>query len=424
MAIEQPAGVRPPIADGRPPGSRLACLDAFRGFDILVMIFVNYLAGMAGIPFLLRHAAADMDACTLTDVVFPGFLFIVGVAIPLSLIKRIQAGDPPLRLAGRIAVRSAALLFLGVIMVNREYFSEAAAGMSRDLWYFLAFAAIVIIWKITPSAASPGRRRAERAAKAAAGFVLLLLLILFRGTAASGAVVWLRPSWWGILGMIGWAYLLSSLAYLFIGRSRTALLGLLGLLTAACIGNSCGLLDFLGGGGGTAFRGQLACHSVIVLAGVLFGTLFTAKDQALSHARRAVFMLSLGLGLYASGLLLRPLHGLSKIRATESYALVTAGICALLFMGFYLVMDALKLRRWAAFLQPIGRNPLLAYLLPDIIGAFLALASAATGFEADRLLWPFRGLGGGAGMLNALVMTGLVLLLTSGLTRAKVILKL
>ena len=47
MAIEQPAGVRPPIADGRPPGSRLACLDAFRGFDILVMIFVNYLAGMA-----------------------------------------------------------------------------------------------------------------------------------------------------------------------------------------------------------------------------------------------------------------------------------------------------------------------------------------------------------------------------------------
>ncbi|MCK7479402.1 MAG: TIM barrel protein [Candidatus Moduliflexus flocculans] len=66
---------------------RLASLDAFRGFDILAMVFVNYIAGMKAIPFFLRHAAAGQDVFTLTDVVFPGFLFIMGVSIPLALAK-------------------------------------------------------------------------------------------------------------------------------------------------------------------------------------------------------------------------------------------------------------------------------------------------------------------------------------------------
>lgn len=86
---------------------RLASLDAFRGFDILVMTFVNYIAGMAAVPFILRHAPADMDAFTLTDVVFPGFLFILGVAIPLSLQKRIVQGDS----LGRILNRQPCLPF-------------------------------------------------------------------------------------------------------------------------------------------------------------------------------------------------------------------------------------------------------------------------------------------------------------------------
>lgn len=425
MNTKRPAGFDGVAAGKQTSEGRLACLDAFRGFDILVMIFVNYIAGMAGIPFILRHAKAEMDAYTITDLVFPGFLFIVGVAIPLSLIKRIRAGDPVFRLAGRVGVRSAALLFLGVIMVNEESFSAAATGMKRELWYFLAYAAIVVIWKMTPKTYSPRKRRAEQAAKIAAGLGLVFLVVIFRGTTETGAIVWLRPSWWGILGLIGWAYLLASLAYLLIGRSRTALMGLLGFLIAACIGNSYGVLDFLGRGNpGDNFRGGLACHSAIVLAGVLVGTLFTGGDKVIPHARRVKFMLSFGAGLYVSGLLLRPLHGISKIRATESYALVSAGICCLLFLAFYLIMDVFKIRRWAGFLQPIGRNPLLAYILPEIVDAFLFLVSTIFGFEAGRLLWPFGDQGGLPGMLNALVVTGVILLITAGMTKAKVVLKL
>jgi heparan-alpha-glucosaminide N-acetyltransferase len=425
MNAESPAGSKVVAAGKQPFEGRLACLDAFRGFDILVMIFVNYIAGMAGIPFILRHAKAEMDAYTLTDLVFPGFLFIVGVAVPLSLIKRIRAGDSAFRLVERIGIRSAALVFLGVLMVNEESFSAAATGISKELWYFLAYGAVVVLWKMTPKTYPPGKRRLELAAKLAAGLVLLFLVVIFRGTTEAGTGVWLRPAWWGILGQIGWAYLLASLAYLLFSRDRHALMGFLGLLIAFCIGNSYGVLDFLGKGNpGDNFRGQLTCHSAIVLAGVLVGTLFAGGEKNIPNARRVKFMLPFGAGLYVSGLLLRPLHGISKIRATESYALVSAGICCILFLMFFLVMDVMKIRRWAGFLQPIGKNPLLAYILPAIVDGFLFLVSTIFGFNAGRLLWPFRDQGGLPGMLNALAVTGIILLITWGMTRAKIILKL
>jgi hypothetical protein len=44
--------------------------------------------------------------------------------------------------------------------------------------------------------------------------------------------------------------------------------------------------------------------------------------------------------------------------------------------------------------------------------------------DIERIFWPFRGAGGAAGMLNAAVMTGVVLLLTAALTRAGLVLKL
>ena len=133
---------------------RLTSLDAFRGFDILTMVFVNYIAGMTAIPFILRHAAADQDVFTLTDVVFPGFLFIVGVSIPLALSKRRAEGRSGPALVGHVLVRTLALLFLGVLLVNEDRFSAAATGLSRDLWYFLATLAVFALWAVVPKGAS------------------------------------------------------------------------------------------------------------------------------------------------------------------------------------------------------------------------------------------------------------------------------
>src|SRR5664279_2560862 len=115
--------------------TRLASLDAFRGLVILTMTFVNYLAGISNIPAWAKHMPPDADGYTFVDLVFPGFLFIVGVAIPLALHKRMARGDSLFSLLQRVLVRSASLLFVGVIMVNSGSFSATASGMSKSLWY-------------------------------------------------------------------------------------------------------------------------------------------------------------------------------------------------------------------------------------------------------------------------------------------------
>ena len=55
---------------------RILSIDALRGITILVMIFVNELAGMRDIPQWMRHMPADVDAMSFVDVVFPGFLLL------------------------------------------------------------------------------------------------------------------------------------------------------------------------------------------------------------------------------------------------------------------------------------------------------------------------------------------------------------
>ena len=412
---------------GAAPPERLAALDAFRGFDILTMVFVNYIAAMAGIPFILRHAPATMDAFTLTDVVFPGFLFMVGIAIPLALTKRRLAGEPALRTIGHIVVRTLALLFLGVVEVNGERFSAVDTGLSRPLWSFLVLTAVFALWAAIPKTASAGQRRFRVILKVVAAAALIVLVVAFRGKGEDGVVTWLQHSWWGILGMIGWTYLAGSLVFLASKGNRTVLAGAIGVMTALYVGGRHGALDFLGPV--NAFLGHgvgsiFGSHTAIVTAGMLAGTVFLPGSDVTKPGDRIRFLSVLGLLLVLSGYVLRPLHGFSKIAGTESWTLATAGICCLAFLVFYVVLDVAGLRRAAGFLIPAGRNPLVAYLLPEQFVNILALVGAVFSVDLGRIFWPFAERGGLAGMLNAAVMTALILLLTTLLTRAKVVLKL
>jgi hypothetical protein len=87
-------------------------------------------------------------------------------------------------------------------------------------------------------------------------------------------------------------------------------------------------------------------------------------------------------------------------------------------------MDVLKLRSWAAFLRPIGANPLLAYILPDIVRSLGDVLSDLFHVDLWKTFWPHWKSGGGPGLLSAAAMTGIILLLTWVLTRKKVILKI
>jgi predicted acyltransferase len=409
----------------KPPAARLASLDAFRGFDILVMIFVNYIAGMSGIPFILRHASTDMDTFTITDLVFPGFLFIVGVAIPLSLEKRLALGESLWKILRRIVLRTAGLLFLGVLFVNENRYSTGATGMSKDLWYFLALVATVLLWMTYPKTESRSKRRLYLGLRIGAAVLLLALVIIWRGQNPDGTFSWLRHSWWGILGMIGWTYLAGSLLYLLAKGNQAALMGGLGFQVALYIGARQGVLDFLKPIDDFVQVGNVfGSHLAIVTAGMLVGTLFTPSSSGMRSRARIAWMAAFGGGLLAAGFLLRPIHGFSKIHGTESYCLASSGICGLLLLVFYWLLDVVKFKSWVAFLRPIGANPLLAYILPDIVRSLIGFGSGLLHLDLWKTLWPYWERGGGPGMLSAAAMTGIILLLTWALTRKKIVLKI
>ncbi len=93
-----------------PAATRLTALDAFRGAAMLLMVLVNNGGGPRSYG-QLEHS--DWNGWTLTDTVFPSFLWIVGVAITLSLGKRLQQGIAPSSLIPQIVRRAVILYLLG-----------------------------------------------------------------------------------------------------------------------------------------------------------------------------------------------------------------------------------------------------------------------------------------------------------------------
>lgn len=99
---------------------RLLSLDVFRGITIAGMILVNNPGSWGNIYPPLTHAT--WHGCTPTDLIFPFFLFIVGVAITLSLTKRKERGDDQKKLLLQVFRRSITLFLLGMVLAGFPYF--------------------------------------------------------------------------------------------------------------------------------------------------------------------------------------------------------------------------------------------------------------------------------------------------------------
>ena len=101
--------------------TRLVSLDAFRGATIALMVLVNNAGSGRDAYPPLDHA--EWHGWTLTDTVFPSFLWIVGVAITLSLGKRLAAGVPKSKLLLQAARRAAVLFVLGLLVYAFPHFN-------------------------------------------------------------------------------------------------------------------------------------------------------------------------------------------------------------------------------------------------------------------------------------------------------------
>jgi predicted acyltransferase len=346
---------------------RILSIDALRGITILVMIFVNELAGVSDIPAWMKHMPADADAMTFVDVVFPAFLFIVGMSIPFAINRRLSKGDNFMQLQGHILWRSLGLLVLGFFMVNAEGgYNEAAMGMSIHAWSLLFYLCVILVWNVYTFS----QKWLVYALKGIGIAGLIILAFLYRG--GEDGTESMQPHWWGILGLIGWAYLYSCIIYqLFKGNVYGILAMIAVCLIFYAVAKQPGVQQ-------SAWRWMAkqsgnAAHVSIVLSGVLLSLIFF--DQGLNTTRRQRYWQAAGftLILLVAGYFLRPYFGISKIYATPTWCLYSAAICCILFGFLYWLIDIKHQSKWTVFFRPAAANPLLTYIIPFVIYALLHL---------------------------------------------------
>ena len=109
------------------------------------MLFVNDLY-VPGVPSWLVHTRADFDGMGLADWVFPGFLFMVGMAVPFAIQSRLKMGDTTPRVLVHILIRTFSLLIIGVFMMNSSQLNPDLSGINKNLWAILMYVFVFLVW--------------------------------------------------------------------------------------------------------------------------------------------------------------------------------------------------------------------------------------------------------------------------------------
>jgi heparan-alpha-glucosaminide N-acetyltransferase len=395
--------------------TRIQSIDIFRGLTILTMVFVNDLAGVRGIPAWMKHAVDGSDSMTFVDIVFPAFLFIVGMSIPLSLQRRRTAGASTLALWKHVLSRFAGLLVLGVFMVNIAGLNPYLTGLSRHVWSTLFFVAAIAVWSRPPE--QTARNFLARHIARFVGITAIVALAVIYRSGETLSPGWMHTQWWGILGLIGWTYLFCSGAYILFGESLAALTAFAALAVALYVGDKSGALKILGPINDLLWLGgHIGGHVSIATAGMIAGLLTARSVPEFSPRKTALRLTGMATALALGGYLLRPLYGISKNMATPTWSLYSAAICSLIFLLLYWIADVRKGGRVFSFAEPAGANPLLAYLLPDIFYGVIAML----GIES---MWDVIG-AGIVGVARSIAFSAAIIWLTAYLTRLGVRLRL
>src|ERR1700761_1187636 len=112
-----------PIATA--PPTRLASIDIMRGLPMTVMIFVNQLDGVKGLPWWTHHAKGNWNVMTYVDMVYPFFLFIVGLSFPIAIRQRLKKNNSIPALWSHVLLRSISLVVLGLTLANADRVNPA-----------------------------------------------------------------------------------------------------------------------------------------------------------------------------------------------------------------------------------------------------------------------------------------------------------
>ena len=363
-----------------PRPERLLSVDVFRGLTIALMILVNNPGSWAHILPPLRHA--HWHGLTPTDLVFPFFLFIVGVAVALSLDRRLEAGAERRDLVRKVVVRTV-LIFLCGLLLNGYPFglplsAEAAATFGRgsiaaafaDLRIMGVLQRIALCYLAVGLLAVLARRRRTRVLVGAGCLVVYELAMRLPLVAGwRGFALETNPARWLDLQVFGAAH--------------------------------------LWGGAGLPFDPEGLLSTLPAVATTLAGY-FTGRylRWPLPPALRARTLAVLGVAVTAAGAVTALGEPINKQLWTVSYVVVTAGLALLALAASLWVVDV---RGWTAGAKPFivfGSNPLVVFVGSGVLARTLSLLHTPGGTSVQRWLYTriFQPLAGdtGGSLLQAL----------------------
>lgn len=307
---------------------RLLSLDIFRGITIAGMILVNNPGSWGHIYPPLAHA--KWHGCTPTDLIFPFFLFIVGVAITLSLQKRKERGDDQKKLLIQIFRRSITLFVLGLILAGFPYFDFSTIripGVLQRIAVVYLISSIIFL-------------KTSVRTQAILGVVLLL-------------VYWILMTLIPVPG-VGYANLepTTNLAAYFDNL-------LLGghLWKATKVWDPEGILSTMP-----------AISSAI--SGILLGHWLQTKVEP---ATKAVWIFVFGNLLVLIGMFWEPLFPINKSLWTSSYVVYTSGLALIFFAMCYWLVDIKKIDWWTKPFVVYGLNAITVFFLSGIFARSLTL---------------------------------------------------
>lgn len=319
------------------PADRLVSLDAFRGATIAAMLLVNNPGSWHAVYPPLLHA--PWHGWTFTDLIFPGFLWIVGVSLTLSTARRVEAGASRAELFRHVVQRAAIIFALGLLLnafpfglVPAHQFSLATLRvpgvLQRIAACYLAAAAIFL--------ATGWRGQLAWAVGLLGGYWALLQLVPVPG---HGAGV-LAPEG----NLAGWID-----SQLLAGHTWS-------------------------GAPAPGFDPEGILSTLPAIATVLSGTLagYWLRGER-PGARTSAGLIAGGVTLLACGAVLDRWLPINKNLWTSSYAVFMAGWSALLFGIFHWLIDVRGVRRWAQPFVWYGMNALALFVLAGLAGRMLGL---------------------------------------------------
>ncbi len=396
-----------------PVAARLASIDIFRGLTMAMMIFVNELSGVRGLPWWNYHMKANIDAMTYVDMVFPFFLFIVGLSMPLAIRSRLKRNPSLPALWMHVALRTASLMALGLILANADAGDQSRMGVSPAVWAILALTGAALF--LNDYGESKRYALLHRWLRVLGLVLVLAMFAIFRRTSESGDTSWIEISYPEILGLIGYTYLAVSILYIPTRRWLWAPLAWFAAMMAFNARTAAKLLTVTDRLPYYIWPFSNGAMAGITLAGIVTSGIFLGNHRFKKLGHKILLGLAFGISALAAGWLLTPL-GISKIRATPTWSLYSIGGAVLAFTVLYWICDVKKKTGWAFFARPAGSNTLTTYLLPDLWYYILAAAGIEYFDTHFNSSWP--------GAVRCAVFTGFILALAALLTRLRVRLQL